>query len=79
MNTFPFTIFLSDETGAITVDWVVVTAGVVGLALATLAVVSGGVENGSEDIAQSLSNAHPEENPFPTNTDASASTDIVAD
>ena len=79
MNTNPFTSFLTDEAGAITVDWVVLTAGVVGLALATLAVVSGGVENQSTDISQSLSNAHPEENPFPTNTDASASTDIVAD
>jgi Flp pilus assembly pilin Flp len=75
----PFTDFLCDEHGAITVDWVVVTAGVVGLAIAVIAVVSGGVENGSNDISQSLANAQPEEDPFPTNTDFSASTDVVTD
>ena len=79
MNKTSFTAFLADERGAITVDWVVVTAGVVGLALDVIAVVSGGVENGSSDISQSLANAQPEEDPFPTNTDFSASTDVVTE
>lgn len=47
--------FWSDESGAVTVDWVVMTGGVVGLGLATMAVVSGGVENLSGDIARQLS------------------------
>ena len=47
--------FWSDESGAVTVDWVVLTGGVVGLGLATMGVVSGGVENLSGDIAGQLS------------------------
>jgi len=41
--------FLSDDSGAVTVDWVVLTAGLVGLGLATMAVVSAGVEDLSGD------------------------------
>ena len=37
--------FISDESGAVTVDWVVLTAALVGLGLAVMAVVSGGVES----------------------------------
>ena len=37
--------FISDESGAVTVDWVVLTAALVGLGLAVMAVVSSGVEN----------------------------------
>lgn len=48
--------FLSDEGGAVTVDWVVLTGGLVGLGLATLAVVSGGVESLSGGIGSALSN-----------------------
>ncbi|MDJ0826457.1 MAG: hypothetical protein QNJ16_13215 [Rhodobacter sp.] len=39
--------FSNDETGAVTVDWVVVTAGVVGLAIAIATVL------GSESIEHS--------------------------
>lgn len=46
--------FLNEDHGAVTVDWVVLTAGLVGLGLATLAVVSGGVENLSEETAQDI-------------------------
>lgn len=42
--------FLSDDSGAVTVDWVVLTAGLVGLGLATMAVVSAGVEDVSGDV-----------------------------
>jgi hypothetical protein len=35
--------FTADESGAVTVDWVVLTAGLVGLGLATMGVISGGV------------------------------------
>ena len=47
--------FTSTETGAVTVDWVVLTAGLVGLGLAAVAVVSGGVEDASNDISNQLS------------------------
>lgn len=46
--------FLADQTGAVTVDWVVLTAALSGLGLATLAVVSGGIENLAEDSATQL-------------------------
>ena len=42
--------FLQSENGAVTVDWVVLTAAIVGLGLAVMAVVSGGVEDLSSDI-----------------------------
>ncbi|MEM7723641.1 MAG: hypothetical protein AAF376_14905 [Pseudomonadota bacterium] len=47
--------FLSDEAGAVTVDYVMVTAGVVGIALASVSVVSGGVEGLSGTISDELS------------------------
>ncbi|RYH06541.1 Flp family type IVb pilin [Tropicimonas sp. IMCC6043] len=46
--------FRNDEDGAVTVDWVVLTAAIVGLGIATLAVVSGGVEDLSGDISNQL-------------------------
>ena len=48
--------FLSNESGAVTVDWVVLTAGLVGLGLATLTVVSSGVEDLSNDVDDQLGN-----------------------
>ncbi len=48
--------FLSSEDGAVAVDWVVLTGGLVGLGLATASVVSSGVENLSTDVANSLAN-----------------------
>lgn len=42
--------FFKDDSGAVTVDWVVMTAALVGLGLAVSAVVSSGVENISGDI-----------------------------
>lgn len=43
-NTFfaRFKGYISDETGAITVDWVVLTSAIVGLGVAVIATVSGG-------------------------------------
>jgi Flp pilus assembly pilin Flp len=46
--------FVSGESGAVTVDWVVLTAAIVGLGLAVMAVVSSGVENLSGDINTQL-------------------------
>ncbi|MFQ5438933.1 MAG: Flp family type IVb pilin [Paracoccaceae bacterium] len=47
--------FKNDESGAVTVDWVVLTAAIVGLGIAVLAAVSNGVENLSSDIDTQLS------------------------
>ncbi len=47
--------FKNDESGAVTVDWVVLTAAIVGLGIAVLATVSNGVQNLSGDINKQLS------------------------
>ena len=57
MSLFPqadLSRFLRDECGAVTVDWVVLTGAIVGLGLATTAVVSGGVESLSQETAEEL-------------------------
>ncbi|MGP1359059.1 pilus assembly protein [Roseicyclus sp.] len=46
--------FAKSESGAVTVDWVVLTAAIVGLGLAVMAVVSSGVQNLSGDINTQL-------------------------
>ena len=43
--------FIHDESGAVTVDWVVLTAALVGLGLAVLGVVSGGISGQSEQMS----------------------------
>jgi len=47
--------FKNDESGAVTVDWVVLTAAIVGLGIAVLAAVSSGVSNLSSDVQGQLS------------------------
>jgi hypothetical protein len=56
--------FIRDESGAVTVDWVVLTSGLVGLGLATVAVVSAGAENLTGDIAVHLASIDPGEGFF---------------
>ncbi|MBF9035874.1 hypothetical protein HKCCE2091_16625 [Rhodobacterales bacterium HKCCE2091] len=51
--------FLKSESGAITVDWVVLTAAIVGLGLATMTVVSGGVADLSDDTAVEIASLDP--------------------
>lgn len=46
--------FLVDETGAVTVDWVILTAGIVSLAIAASAVVVDGTEDLSNDVDAKL-------------------------
>jgi hypothetical protein len=48
--------FAKSESGAVTVDWVVLTGSLVGLGLASASVVSNGVESLSFSISESLSN-----------------------
>lgn len=46
--------FSNDESGAVTVDWVVLTAAIVGLGIAVIAAVSGGVTGLGSQISSSL-------------------------
>ncbi|MGR3435310.1 MAG: Flp family type IVb pilin [Shimia sp.] len=43
--------FRADQSGAVTVDWVVLTAAIVGLGIAAMTTVSDGVRTASNDIA----------------------------
>ena len=46
--------FLNDESGAVTVDWVVLTAAIVGLGIAVLTSVGGGTTTLAESISTNL-------------------------
>ncbi|MDP3338803.1 Flp family type IVb pilin [Frigidibacter sp.] len=48
--------FRNDEDGAVTVDWVVLTAAVVGLAIAAMTAINSGVGDLTTDIGTSLTN-----------------------
>ncbi|KAA9010309.1 Flp family type IVb pilin [Histidinibacterium aquaticum] len=47
--------FRRDEDGAVTVDWVVLTAAIVGLGVAVMGTVKGGVGDLGDKISSSLS------------------------
>ncbi len=47
--------FANDESGAVTVDWVVLTAAIVGIGIAVMGSVSGGLSSLSGKIASQLS------------------------
>jgi Flp pilus assembly pilin Flp len=49
--------FAADESGAVTVDWVVLTAAIVGLGIAVIASVRTGTTDLATDIENSLSGA----------------------
>ena len=46
--------FYKDESGAVTVDWVVLTAAIVGIAIAVVSLISGGVEDASVGVNDEL-------------------------
>jgi len=50
-----FNQFFADESGAVTVDWVVLTAAIVGLGIAVLTSVSGGTTTLAGTISSELS------------------------
>ena len=50
-------IFMKDEDGAVTVDWVVLTAAIVGIALAVVAVIRTSLNAAATQIANSISSA----------------------
>ena len=49
------TSFARDEDGAVTVDWVVLTAAIVGLGIAVLTTVGGATDDYADDIGEHLS------------------------
>ncbi|WP_213684601.1 hypothetical protein [Roseicyclus sp.] len=67
--------FVTSESGAVTVDWVVLTAAMVGLGFATIVLVSNGVEDLTGNINTALSNTELPGNPFATNGAATANND----
>lgn len=64
MSKLTLTSFATDQSGAVTVDWVVLTSALVGLGLAVMFVVSGGVEAASGNVAEELANIDPLTDPF---------------
>ncbi|WP_412562075.1 Flp family type IVb pilin [Thalassobius sp. MITS945101] len=46
--------FRKDEDGAVTVDWVVLTAAIVGLGIAAVSTVSGGIDTAASSIVTDL-------------------------
>lgn len=59
--------FAKSESGAVTVDWVVLTAAMVGLGMATLMLVSNGVEGSADNVSLALTASNPGANPFASN------------
>jgi Flp pilus assembly pilin Flp len=52
-----FKTFKNDEAGAVTVDWVVLTAAIVGLGLVVISTISPAIDAASGQIATDLNNA----------------------
>ena len=49
-----FNAFLKDESGAVTVDWVVLTAAIVGLGIAVMTSVGGGTITLSDKVSSHM-------------------------
>jgi len=49
--------FKNDESGAVTVDWVVLTAALVGLGLAVILAIQPGIESAADNINSDLTTA----------------------
>lgn len=47
--------FKNDESGAVTVDWVVLTAAIVGMGIAVIASVSGGASSLATTVSSAVS------------------------
>lgn len=50
--------FCAEEDGAVTVDWVVLTASIVGLALAVMTAISGGLTTAMATLIGSINSIH---------------------
>ena len=51
--------FNDDESGAVTVDWVVLTAAIVGLGIAVVGVVRGSINGLGDKISLAIDNVDP--------------------
>ncbi len=51
--------FLKSEDGAVTVDWVVLTAAIIGFGLVVITLVAGGATDVSSSLGASLGDAEP--------------------
>lgn len=60
--------FAADESGAVTVDWVVLTAAIVGLGIAVVASVRTGVNNVAGEIGGSMTGVTIQPLVIPTTT-----------
>ena len=54
-----FNAFLKDESGAVTVDWVVLTAAIVGLGIAVLTSVGNGTTTLANKVSGNLASTNP--------------------
>lgn len=54
-----FSRFINSEDGAVTVDWVVLTAAIVGLGIAVIGTVSNGALNNADGLGAHLSSIEP--------------------
>jgi len=68
--------FVASESGAVAVEWVVMTAAVTGLTMAALGVVAGGVEDLSGEVQADLVVMNPEDSPFEDAETAAAPLDF---
>jgi Flp pilus assembly pilin Flp len=57
MTVTNFSAFLNDETGAVTVDWVVLTAAIVGLGLLVFTFIQPAISTLASDIGSEISKA----------------------
>lgn len=49
--------FSNDESGAVTVDWVVLTAALVGIVITLISTITAGIEEAATDIKNELTSA----------------------
>ena len=70
--------FTKDESGAVTVDWVVLTAAIVGIAMAVIALISGGVQDASTGINEELETASAFSFPFAGTEGTSKISELLA-
>jgi Flp pilus assembly pilin Flp len=57
MTMTKFSAFLNDETGAVTVDWVVLTAAIVGLGLVVFTFIQPAISQLANDIGTEINKA----------------------
>jgi len=58
MKLFKLKSFARDESGAVTVDWVVLTAALVGIAVTLITTVQSGISTAQDQIKDEITNAY---------------------